>query len=111
MEYEITDQALEAIVARAVQGVKGVRILETLPRGLAEVFRRARPIRVERTPEGLSVEVYLAVEYGQPIPRLAQALREEVAQALHLFTGERVKAVNLTVAQVEWPKEAHAAQG
>jgi hypothetical protein len=31
-----------------------------------------------------------------------------VAEALYLATGERVKAVNLTVAQVEYPKEAHA---
>lgn len=108
MDYEIADPALEAIVARALKGVPGVRVLEAPPRGLAEVFRRTRPIRVERSPEGLSVEVLLAVEYGLAIPKVARALQQEVAEALTLSTGERVRAVNLTVAQVDPPKEAHA---
>lgn len=111
VDYEISDQAFEALVLHALTEFKGVRPSETIPRSLGEVFKRARPVRVERTPEGLSVDLVLSVDYGLPIPELAPRVQKGVAEALYLATGEKVRAVNLTIAQVEYPKEAHAAQG
>ncbi|MFN4231786.1 Asp23/Gls24 family envelope stress response protein [Thermus sp.] len=108
VEYEISDHALEGLVAHALSGLQGVRLLETAHRSLGEVFRRMKPIKVERTPEGFTVDLVLSVDFGVSIPEVAQAVQKAVAEALYLATGERVQAVNLTVAQVEYRKEAHA---
>ncbi|APD08411.1 MULTISPECIES: Asp23/Gls24 family envelope stress response protein [Thermus] len=108
VDYEISDHALEALVLHALEGLEGVRPLEAAPRSLGEVFRRAKPVKVERTPEGLSVDLVLSVDYGLAIPELAPRVQKAVAEALFLATGEAVKAVNLTVAQVEYRKEVHA---
>lgn len=108
VDYEISDQALEGLVAHALSDLEGLRLLETPPRSLGEVFRRTRPVKVERTPEGFTVDVVLSVDFGVSIPEVAQAVQKAVAEALFLATGERVQAVNITVAQVEYRKEAHA---
>uniref|UniRef100_A0A7V3ZZY4 Asp23/Gls24 family envelope stress response protein n=1 Tax=Thermus tengchongensis TaxID=1214928 RepID=A0A7V3ZZY4_9DEIN len=108
VEYEISDHALEGLVAHTLSELQGVRLLEAAPRSLGEVFRRMKPIKVERAPEGLTVDLVLSVDYGVSIPEAAQAVQKAVAEALFVATGEKVRAVNLTVAQVEYRKEAHA---
>ncbi|TBH21895.1 Asp23/Gls24 family envelope stress response protein [Thermus thermamylovorans] len=111
VDYEISDQALEGLVLHALEGVEGARPLEALPRSLGEVFRRVRPVKVERSPEGFAVDLVLAVDYGVAIPELARTVQKAVAEALFLATGERVRAVNVTVAQVEYPRGGHAQAG
>ena len=110
MDYEISEQALEAVVLCALKGIEGVRALEAVPRPLADVFRRGRPVRLESTPEGLVVDLLLAVPYGVAIPELAARVQQEVDEALFLATGRRARAVNVTVGQVV-PKEDHAQAG
>ncbi|WP_028490737.1 Asp23/Gls24 family envelope stress response protein [Thermus islandicus] len=107
VDYEISDQALEGLVTHALSGLEGVRLLEA-PRSLGEVFRRTKPVKVERSPEGLSVDLVLSVDYGVAIPELAREVQRSVAEALFLATGQKVRAVNLTVAQVEYRQGGHA---
>jgi uncharacterized alkaline shock family protein YloU len=108
VDYEISDQALESLVAHALEGLEGVRLLEAAPRSLGEVFRRTKPVKVERLPDGLSVDLVLSVNFGVAIPELAKEVQKTVAEALFVATGERVKVVNLTVAQVEYRPGGHA---
>lgn len=108
VDYEISDHALEGLVAHALSGFQGARLLEAPPRSLGEVFRRMKPVKVERSPEGLSVEVVLSVDYGVAVPEVAREVQKAVAEALYLATGEKVKAVNVTVAQVVYRPEGHA---
>jgi uncharacterized alkaline shock family protein YloU len=108
VDYEISDHALEGLVAHALEGLEGVRPLEVAPRSLGEVFRRMKPIKVERHPEGLSVDLVLSVNFGVAIPELAKEVQKAVAEALFVATGEKVKAVNVTVAQVEYRPGGHA---
>ncbi|MGC8876233.1 Asp23/Gls24 family envelope stress response protein [Thermus sp.] len=108
VDYEISDHALEGLVVHALSGLRGVRLLEAPPRSLGEVFRRMRPVKVERSPEGLSVELVLSVDYGLSIPEVAREAQRAVAESLFLATGEKVKAVNVNVAQVAYPPEGHA---
>jgi uncharacterized alkaline shock family protein YloU len=108
VDYEISDHALEGLVAHALEGLEGVRLLEVAPRSLGEVFRRTKPVKVERLPDGLSVDLVLSVNFGVAIPELAKEVQKTVAEALFVATGERVKAVNLTVAQVEYRPGGHA---
>ncbi len=95
-------------MVHALSGLQGVRLLEAPPRSLGEVFRRMKPVKVERSPEGLSVELVLSVDYGLSIPEVAREVQKAVAESLFLATGEKVRAVNLTVAQVVYRPENHA---
>ncbi|KGQ21423.1 Asp23/Gls24 family envelope stress response protein [Thermus filiformis] len=106
VDYEITEGALGAIVTQALEGLEGVRLVSPGAKTLGELFKRAKPVRVEREPDGLVVDLVLSVDYGRPIPALAQEVQRAVAEALFVATGEKVKAVNLTVAQVEYRDHA-----
>ncbi len=54
------------------------------------------------------MEVLLSVDYGVVIPEAARGVQKAVAESLFLATGEKVKAVNVTVAQVVYRPEGHA---
>ena len=99
MDYEISEQALEAVVLCALKGIEGVRALEAVPRSLADVFRRGRPVRLESTPEGLVVDLLLAVPYGVAIPELAARVQQEVDEALFLATGRRARRLTARAAR------------
>jgi len=108
VDYEISDPALEGLVVHALSALEGVRLLEAPLRSLGEVFRRTKPVKVERSPEGLSADLVLSVDYGVAIPELAREVQRSVAEALFLATGQKVRAVDLTVAQVEYRQGNHA---
>lgn len=52
VDYGISDPALEGLVVHALSALEGVRLLEAPPPSLGEVFRRTKPVKVERSPEG-----------------------------------------------------------
>ena len=58
MDYEISEQALEAVVLCALKGIEGVRALEAVPRSLADVFRRGRNASPHSIPKAASREEY-----------------------------------------------------
>lgn len=65
----------------------------------------SRGVSVEVGEEEAAVDLTMAVEYGQSIPRITEAARRNVINHVENLTGLRVTEVNITVNDVQVPEE------
>jgi uncharacterized alkaline shock family protein YloU len=85
----ITPAALERLVQRAAEGVEGARLR-----------RRRRALEIRVADGAATVDVALSAPYGVVLPELAQAVQEQVTDALAAMCGLRVEAVDVTVEEL-----------
>jgi uncharacterized alkaline shock family protein YloU len=85
----VTPAALERVVVRAAQTVTGAR-----------VRRPKRSVDVVHGAGRVAVSFELAVEQGVPVPALALAVQERVAEAVAATSGLEVERVDLSVEEI-----------
>lgn len=96
--------ALAAWTAFQVPGVAGLG-------GRGGVWRHfasgaVRAVHVEHRPDGLALEVHVAVRYGASIPTVADTVAHQVSRSLHELAGiDRVR-VTTRVVGVDRPDPA-----
>jgi uncharacterized alkaline shock family protein YloU len=64
----------------------------------------SRGVSVEVGEEEAAVDLTLTVDYGQSIPRIADAARRNVINRVENLTGLRVTEVNILVSDVQIPE-------
>ena len=69
-----------------------------------------RGVKVEVGSEEASIDLYIVVEYGSPIQKVAQEVQENVRKAVEMMTGLRVICVDVHVQGVSFEKEKKATQ-
>jgi uncharacterized alkaline shock family protein YloU len=85
----VTAIALDRVVVHAAESVEGARVRR--PRRSVDVAHQA----------GLaSVSFELVIEQGVPVPELARAVQERVANAVAATSGLEVERVDVTVAEI-----------
>jgi uncharacterized alkaline shock family protein YloU len=62
-------------------------------------------VSVEVGEEETALDLAMAVEYGTPIPQLAEQVRRNVINRVETLVGLRVTEVNITVNDVQFPEE------
>ena len=65
----------------------------------------SKGVSVEVGEEEAAIDLTLAVEYGQSIPRLTDAVRRNVINRVESLAGLRVTEVNIQVNDVQIPEE------
>jgi uncharacterized alkaline shock family protein YloU len=85
----VTASALTELVARAARSVEGAR-----------VRRPKRSIEIRHGSGRASVELELGAVYGVPLPELARAVQERVADALGAVSGLEVERVDIVLEEV-----------
>ncbi len=65
----------------------------------------SKGVTVEVGEEETAIDLTMAVEYGQSIPRLTDAVRRNVINRVENLAGLRVNEVNITVNDVQVPGE------
>ena len=65
----------------------------------------SRGVTVEVGEEETAIDLSLSVAYGQSIPRISQAVRDNVIKRVESLTGLRVNEVNIQVNDVQVPEE------
>ncbi|HEX2740365.1 MAG TPA: Asp23/Gls24 family envelope stress response protein [Rubrobacter sp.] len=68
-------------------------------------------VSVEVGEEETAIDLTMAVEYGQSIPRISEAARRNVINRVESLTGLRVTEVNITVNDVQIPEERPMLEG
>lgn len=103
----ISQEVIAAIAVGAVREVEGVSGLLSNISGCVTDLRSRKSaqkgvkgIKIDMTGTDLTLDVYLAVEYGHPIPQVAENAQKAVSSAVEAMTGCQVGAVNIHVGGV-----------
>ena len=98
----ISEEVMLSIVTKALSEIEGAAALmsATYTEQIAGQIKGKKPmrgIRVEAKEDGLSIDVFMMVKYGYPIPEIAEKAQESIAASIAAMTGFEVKTVNINV--------------
>ena len=97
-EIVIAPRVLEKIIAIATAKVKGVHsfsnksVSDTLSK-----FSLGRGVYLKNIEEELTADIYLYIEYGVKVPKVALAIQKAVKDAVHDMADVELSAVNIHV--------------
>ena len=101
---------IAGVAANEVDGIAGMCVSG----GFGEILGRnrniTRGVKVEVGSQEAAVDLYIIVEYGKPIQKVAAEVQENVRKALESLTGLHVVRVDVHVQGVSFEKEKKAAQ-
>ena len=99
---------IAGVAANEIEGIAGMCISG----GLSDIIGRnrniTRGVKVEMGSEEASFDLYLIVEYGQPIQKVCHDVQENVRKAIESMTGLHVVRVDVHVQGVSFEKEKKA---
>lgn len=105
----ISEEAVATIVRMAADRVEGIAHAPlSVASGFTEKLGKKNPakgVKVELEQNTVRIALYIYVEYGVKIPKLAMELQKEVRQAVQMMTGLAVKEVNIYVQGISFEKE------
>lgn len=108
-EVQIADEVVATIAGLAATEVKGVSTTAgNVTNELAGKFGKknlSRGVKVLVSPDAVSVDMALTLDYGYGIPETAKQVQEKVKLAIENMTGLQVKEVNIRIAGVNIVKE------
>ena len=101
---------IAGVAANEVDGIAGMCVSG----GFSEILGRnrniTRGVKVEVGSQEAAVDLYIIVEYGKPIQKVAGEVQENVRKALESLTGLHVVRVDVHVQGVSFEKEKKAQQ-
>lgn len=104
----IAEEVIAAIAVGAVREVEGVSGMMTnlggsvtdLVNNKKNAQKGAKGVKIDMTGTALTLDLYLTVQYGHPIPEVAENAQKAVASAVEAMTGCAVDMVNIHVGGV-----------
>ena len=107
------NEVVATIAGVAANEVEGIAGMCNVPNGsrLGSGSRSkgiTRGVKVEVGPEEVSCDIYLNIEYGRPIQKVAGEVQENVRRAVESMTGLHVVNVDVHVQGVSFEKENSA---
>lgn len=108
-EVQIADEVVAVIAGLAATEVKGVSSTSgNVTNEIAGKLGKknlSKGVKVLVSPDAVSVDMALTLDYGYGIPETAQQVQEKVKLAIENMTGLQVKEVNIRIAGVNIVKE------
>lgn len=102
----IAPEVVEIIAGLAAVEVDGVAGMSGgFAGGIAELLGRknlSKGVKVEVGQKEAAVEVSIVIEYGRPIPEVANHIQQNVKQAIESMTGLSVVEVNVHIHDVHF---------
>lgn len=104
----ISEEVIAAIAVGAVREVEGVSGMMTnlggnvtdLVNNKKNAHKGAKGVKIDMTGTALTLDLYLTVQFGHPIPEVAENVQKAVASAIEAMTGCSVGTVNIHVGGV-----------
>ncbi|NLC94628.1 MAG: Asp23/Gls24 family envelope stress response protein [Bacilli bacterium] len=101
----VNTKVLEVIAQNAAVEVEGVaKIHEKLPKVVTEAFNRNHRggVNVEIVKNGIVIDIYLDVKYGESIHKVAKKVQENVKQAIFNMTTLDVSRIYVHVVNINF---------
>ena len=109
-EVRIADEVVSTVAGLAAIEVEGVASMSGgWGTDLVEKLGKknfGKGIRVEINDQETSIDIFISIMYGYPIPQVAENVQKEVRTAVETMTGLTVKAVNVHIVSVTLKKAA-----
>jgi uncharacterized alkaline shock family protein YloU len=105
-KVEISPEVIEviaSIAATEVEGVSGMR--GSFATGVAERLGKrnhGKGVKVDLKEEGITIDVYVLMNYGISIPEVAQKIQDNICQTLRTMTSLEVSAANIHVVGIQF---------
>ena len=103
---KISEEAIAGIVSMVVAQIKGVSSMSgSITSGLTEMLGKknlTKGVKVELNNQDVIIALYIFVEYGVKIPKLALEIQNQVRDSIQTMTGLRAKEVNIYVQGVSF---------
>ena len=100
----IADEVVSTVAGLAAIDVEGIVALSGgWGTDLVEKLGRknyGKGIKVEVADEQTTIDIFIVVEFGYPIPQVAQNVQKDVKLAVETMTGLTVSAVNVHIVSV-----------
>ncbi len=97
----ISEDAIAGIVSMVAAQIKGISAMSgSMTSGLTEMLGKkslTKGVKVELNDQDVIIALYIFVEYGVKIPKLALEIQNQVRDSIQSMTGLRVKEVNIYV--------------
>lgn len=101
---------IAGVAANEIEGLAGM----CTSGGLGDIINKnrniTRGVKVEVGTEEVSVDLFVVIEYGQPIQKVALEVQENVRKNIEMMTGLHVVRVDVHVQGVSFEKEKREAQ-
>ena len=98
--------AIEVEGVASMSGGWGIDLVEKLGKK-----NLGKGIKVEASGEQTSIDIFIVIEFGYAIPKVAENVQKEVKLAVETMTGLTVSAVNVHVVSVMTKKAAEEVDG
>jgi uncharacterized alkaline shock family protein YloU len=98
------------LAAREVPGVHNLgggtaRAIGSVTQKVGLGDARTQGVSVEAGEKEAAIDLTIVIEYGESIPRVAEAVRDQVIKRVEGITGLKVVEVNITVNDLYFPGE------
>lgn len=111
----IADEVVATVAGLAAGDVEGVAAMSGgWGTDLVEKLGKknfGKGIKVEVGDYDTKIDIFLTVEYGYPIPTVAETVQKEVKMAVESMTGLKVSAVNVNIMGVSLKKTESTFEG
>ena len=95
----IAEEVIAAIAVGAVREVVGGSVSD-LVTNRKNAQKSIRGVKIDMTGAALTLDLYVTVQYGHPIPEVARNAQTAVSSSVEAMTGCAVEAVNIHVGGV-----------
>ncbi|WP_246944595.1 Asp23/Gls24 family envelope stress response protein [Bacillus pinisoli] len=110
-KVEIAPEVIEVIASIASAEVEGVASMRgNFASGVVERLGKknhGKGVKVELTDEGITLDVYVTMNFGVSIPKVAKNIQDNVRQTLATMTALEIDEVNIHVVGVQFENQKH----
>ncbi len=96
------------IAAKEIDGVTGLAKKNIDLKGAVKSKKPFKGVKIESVNGALKINVYICVSEDAAVNTVAEKVQENVKEKIQTMTGTAVTQVNVSVADVHFPKEDEA---
>ncbi|HEX7064589.1 MAG TPA: Asp23/Gls24 family envelope stress response protein [Bacillales bacterium] len=112
---EISPEVIEVVASIAATEVEGVAAMHgSFATGVAERLGRrnhGKGVKVDLKEDGITIDVYVLINYGVSIPEVGQKIQDNICQTLRTMTSLEVSAANIHVVGIQFEEQQEIEEG
>jgi len=110
-KVEIAPEVIEVIAGIAASEVEGVAEMRgNFATGVVERFGKknhGKGVKVDLSDDGIIIDVYCVMMFGVSIPKVANAVQDNIRQTLLNMTALSINEINIHIVGIQFDSKTH----